>query len=269
MSKYELQYLNLLNILLVAPARYDRTGVGTRSLFGYHMLIKLDEGFPLLTTKYVHFKSILYELFWFIRGDTNIKYLNDHKVTIWDEWADENGDLGPIYGYQWRKWPGYNNETYDQLNSVIEEIKRNPYSRRLLVSAWNVAHLLQMKLPPCHVLYQFYVEPDTRKISISVYQRSVDVFLGLPFNIASYALLLHLVGKVVNYKPDTMHYFMGDVHLYLNHQEQAKEQLSRTPYPLPQIEILKDAQKIDDFAPEDIRLINYVHHPKIPAPIAV
>ncbi|MEN3040941.1 MAG: thymidylate synthase [Bacteroidia bacterium] len=269
MSRYEQDYLSLLDKLLSAPIRLDRTGVGTRGLFGIHLDVDLREGFPLLTTKKVHFKSILYELFWFLRGDTNIRYLHDHGVTIWDEWADENGDLGPIYGYQWRRWKGYNGEVYDQLGAVVKTLRENPYSRRLLVSAWNVAHLSEMKLPPCHVMFQFYAEPAEHRLSIQVYQRSADAFLGLPFNVASYALLLHLVARVTGYEPYRVVFALGDVHLYINHEAQARLQLTRTPYPLPKIEITSIRHELDEFVPEDIRLIDYKYHPPIPAPVAV
>lgn len=269
MSGYERAYLSLLERLLSAPVRMDRTGVGTRGLFGLQLDVDLSEGFPLLTTKKVHFKSILYELFWFLRGETNIRYLHEHKVTIWDEWADEAGELGPIYGYQWRRWPGYKGEAYDQLGAVIRSLRENPYSRRLLVSAWNVAQLPEMKLPPCHVLFQFYAEPDTQRLSIQVYQRSADVFLGLPFNVASYALLLHLVAHCTGYTPHRVVFALGDVHLYRNHEEQARIQLSRTPYPLPQIALNPFKRELDDFTPEDVTLLNYQHHPALPAPVAV
>lgn len=269
MSRYEANYLSLLERLLTAPVRMDRTGVGTRSLFGIHLEVDLQEGFPLLTTKKVHFKSILYELFWFLRGETNLGYLHEHGVTIWDEWADEAGSLGPIYGYQWRQWEGYKGEVYDQLGAVVQTLRQNPYSRRLLVSAWNVGHLSQMRLPPCHVLYQFYAEPDTGRLSVQVYQRSADVFLGLPFNVASYALLLHMVAQVTGYQPYRVIFALGDTHLYLNHEAQARLQLSRTPYPLPRIELNPFRREIDEFQPEDIRLLGYQHHPAIPAPIAV
>jgi len=269
MSLFEQSYLDILKTLLQAPRRFDRTGVGTRSVFGYHLVVDLSEGYPLLTTKKVHFRSILYELFWFIRGDTNIKYLHDNKVTIWDEWADENGDLGPIYGYQWRRWPGYKGETYDQLKAVIEGIKSDPYSRRLIVSAWNVGQLCEMKLPPCHVLFQLYAQPESKELSMLVYQRSADAFLGLPFNIASYALLLHIIAHITDYKPNKLHFFIGDLHLYQNHEEQAKTQIAREPYPLPQIKINSKLKDIDQITPSDIVLIDYKSHPAIPAPVAV
>lgn len=269
MSRYEHDYLSLLERLLTAPVRMDRTGVGIRGTFGVQLDVNVQEGFPLLTTKKVHFKSILYELFWFLRGDTNIRYLHEHGVTIWDEWADEHGDLGPIYGYQWRRWQGYAGEAYDQLGAVVKTLRESPYSRRLLVSAWNVAHLPEMKLPPCHVLFQFYAEPDTGRLSIQVYQRSADVFLGLPFNVASYALLLHMVAQVTGYQPYRVVFALGDVHLYRNHEEQARKQLSRTPYPLPRLQLNPHRHELDEFVPEDVQLIDYRHHPAIPAPVAV
>ncbi|MCX7607162.1 MAG: thymidylate synthase [Bacteroidia bacterium] len=269
MSQYEKAYLGLLERLLEAPQRMDRTGVGIRGTFGLHLEVDLSEGFPLLTTKKVHFRSILYELFWFLQGGTQIDYLHQHGVTIWDEWADAEGRLGPIYGYQWRSWPGYRGEAYDQLGAVIRTLRENPYSRRLLVSAWNVGQLAEMKLPPCHVLFQFYAEPDTQRLSIQVYQRSADVFLGLPFNVASYALLLMLVAQCTGYTPHRVIFALGDVHLYNNHEAQARLQLSRSPYPLPRLQLNPFKREIDDFTPEDIRLIDYQHHPAIPAPVAV
>lgn len=269
MSRYERDYLSLLKGLLTAPVRMDRTGVGIRGTFGVQLDVDVQEGFPLLTTKKVHFKSILYELFWFLRGETNIRYLHEHGVTIWDEWADENGDLGPVYGYQWRRWQGYAGEAYDQLGAVVKTLRENPYSRRMLVSAWNVAHLPEMKLPPCHVLHQFYAEPDTGRLSIQVYQRSADVFLGLPFNVASYALLLHLVAQVTGYQPYRVIFALGDVHLYRNHEEQARLQISRTPYPLPRLQLNPHRHELDEFRPEDVQLLNYQYHPAIPAPVAV
>lgn len=269
MSKYENAYLDLLRSLLNAPIRMDRTGVGTRGIFGVQLDISLDEGFPLLTTKKIHFKSVLYELFWFLKGDTNIDYLHKHGVTIWNEWADAEGNLGPIYGKQWRRWQGYKGEAYDQLREVIRTLHEDPYSRRLIVSAWNVGDLLQMRLPPCHVLYQFYAEPNVERLSIQVYQRSADVFLGLPFNVASYALLLSLVAQCVGYRPHRVIFALGDVHLYLNHQEQALTQINRTPHPLPILYINPTKRDIDEFVPEDIQLKGYQHHPHIPAQVAV
>lgn len=269
MSRYEQDYLALLERLLRAPLRLDRTGVGVRGLFGVQLDVNVEEGFPLLTTKKVHFKSILYELFWFLRGETNIRYLHQHGVTIWDEWADAEGELGPIYGYQWRRWQGYKGESYDQLAAVVKTLRENPYSRRLLVSAWNVAHLSEMKLPPCHVLFQFYAEPDTRRLSVQVYQRSADVFLGLPFNVASYTLLLHMIAQITGYQPYRVVFALGDVHLYRNHEDQARLQLTRNPYPLPKIQLNPLRKELDEFIPEDVQLIDYKHHPAIPAPVAV
>lgn len=269
MSTYERKYLELLGKLLEAPIRMDRTGVGIRGLFAVQLDVPLEEGFPLLTTKKVHFKSVLYELFWFLRGETNTRYLHEHGVTIWDEWADAEGNLGPIYGHQWRCWPGYKGEVYDQLGAVVRTLRENPYSRRLLVSAWNVGQLAEMKLPPCHVLYQFYAEPHSGHLSLQVYQRSADVFLGLPFNVASYALLLHMVAQCTGYQPHRLIFALGDVHLYRNHEEQARLQLSRTPYPLPTLSLNPFRRELDEFVPEDIRLENYQHHPAIPAPVAV
>lgn len=268
-STYEKTYLSLLGDLLQAPERFDRTGVGTRSRFGVHFEVNLTEGFPLLTTKKVHFKSILYELFWFLRGETNIAYLHENGITIWDEWADENGELGPIYGYQWRSWPGYKGEVYDQLKAVIDTIRVNPYSRRLVVSAWNVGMLSEMRLPPCHVLYQFYADPIRLELSLQVYQRSADVFLGLPFNVASYALLLRMVAQCVGYKAHRLLFAIGDAHLYRNHEEAARLQLTRAPYPLPTLDLNPFRREIDEFVPEDVKLVGYQCHPAIPAPIAV
>jgi len=264
------QYLELLKYVYEnGKERKDRTGVGTKSIFGYQLRIDLREGFPLLTTKKVHFKSIVYELLWFLRGDTNIKYLNKHGVTIWDEWADKNGNLGPIYGHQWRKWETKDGRTIDQISNVIEEIKKNPTSRRLIVSAWNVGDLDKMALPPCHVLFQFYVDTDNRTLSCHLYQRSADLFLGVPFNIASYSLLTHMIAHVCDLTPAEFIHSFGDVHLYLNHLEQAKLQLSREPRPLPKIVLNKEIKNIFDFKYEDIQLIDYNPHPPIPAPIAV
>ena len=262
------QYLNLLDYILThGTDKGDRTGVGTRSVFGYQMRFNLSEGFPLLTTKKLHLKSIIYELLWFIRGDTNISYLNDHGVSIWDEWADSKGELGPIYGKQWRSWPDYNGGYIDQIASVIEEIRNNPNSRRMLVSAWNVAELNSMKLMPCHCLMQFYVSEG--KLSLQLYQRSADVFLGVPFNIASYALLLTMVAKVTGLLPGEFIHTLGDAHLYKNHFEQAKLQLSRTPRSLPQIELLGEVTTLEDFEYENIKLRNYEPYPHISAPVAV
>jgi thymidylate synthase len=263
-----IQYLNLLQYILDnGIEKNDRTGVGTRSVFGYQMRFDLQNGFPLVTTKKLHLRSIIYELLWFIHGDTNIKYLHDNNVSIWDEWADENGDLGPIYGKQWRRWETKDGSVIDQLSWVINEIKNNPNSRRLIVSAWNVAEITEMKLPPCHVLFQFYVANN--KLSCQLYQRSADVFLGVPFNIASYALLTHMIAQVTGLQVGEFIHTFGDVHLYLNHIEQAKLQLSREPFPLPQLKLNPDIRNIDDFKFEDIEIVNYQSHPAIKADVAV
>lgn len=262
------QYLDLLQYILDnGIEKNDRTGVGTRSVFGYQMRFDLQKGFPLVTTKKLHLRSIIYELLWFIHGDTNIKFLHDNNVSIWDEWADENGDLGPIYGKQWRRWEGKDGKVIDQLSWVINEIIKNPNSRRLIVSAWNVAEIYEMKLPPCHVLFQFYVANN--KLSCQLYQRSADVFLGVPFNIASYSLLTHMIAQVTGLQVGEFIHTFGDVHLYLNHIEQAKLQLSREPFPLPQLKLNPDIKNIDDFKFEDIEIINYQAHPSIKADVAV
>lgn len=261
-------YLDLLNyILTYGVDKKDRTGVGTLSVFGYQMRFNLQHGFPLLTTKRMHLKSIIYELLWFLRGDTNIKYLNEHGVTIWDEWADENGDLGPIYGAQWRSWRAADGHTIDQISQVIEQLRADPYSRRLIVSAWNVGEIHKMALPPCHVLFQFYVVNNT--LSCQLYQRSADVFLGVPFNIASYALLTMMIAQVCGLEVGEFIHTFGDVHLYKNHIEQAKLQLKRQPYPLPQMIINPEVKSIDQFDYEDFKLINYQSHPPIRAEVAV
>ena len=262
------QYLDLLQYILDnGIEKNDRTGVGTRSVFGYQMRFDLQKGFPLVTTKKLHLRSIIYELLWFIHGDTNIKFLHDNNVSIWDEWADENGDLGPIYGKQWRRWEGKDGKVIDQLSWVINEIIKNPNSRRLIVSAWNVAEIYEMKLPPCHVLFQFYVVNN--KLSCQLYQRSADVFLGVPFNIASYSLLTHMIAQVTGLQVGEFIHTFGDVHLYLYHIEQAKLQLSREPFPLPQLKLNPDIKNIDDFKFEDIEIINYQAHPSIKADVAV
>lgn len=262
------QYLDLLNrILTEGVKKGDRTGTGTISIFGNQMRFNLDEGFPLLTTKKLHLKSIIYELLWFLRGDTNLKYLHEHKVSIWDEWADPDGELGHIYGYQWRSWPGYNGEFIDQISQVVYDIKNNPDSRRLIVSAWNVADLDNMNLPPCHVLFQFYVAEG--RISLQLYQRSADTFLGVPFNIASYSLLLMMMAQVTGLKPGDFIYTTGDTHLYLNHIEQARLQLTRTPRPLPVMRLNPDVKNIFDFVYEDFTLENYDPWPHIKADISV
>jgi thymidylate synthase len=245
----------------------DRTGTGTLSLFGYQMRFNLADGFPLMTTKKIHLKSIIYELLWFLRGDTNVKYLQDHGIRIWNEWADENGDLGPIYGNQWRSWRASDSRKIDQISHVIQQIKTNPHSRRLIVSAWNVGEIDQMALPPCHLMFQFYVVDDS--LSCQLYQRSADIFLGVPFNIASYALLTTMVAHVCGLQPGEFVHTFGDVHLYNNHIEQAKLQLTRQPYRLPQIVINPVVDSIDDFQFQDFELINYQAHPHIKAQVAV
>lgn len=262
------QYLDLLNrILTEGVKKGDRTGTGTISIFGNQMRFNLDEGFPLLTTKKLHLKSIIYELLWFLRGDTNLKYLHEHKVSIWDEWADPDGELGHIYGYQWRSWPGYNGEFIDQISQVVYDIKNNPDSRRLIVSAWNVADLGNMNLPPCHVLFQFYVAEG--RLSLQLYQRSADTFLGVPFNIASYSLLLMMMAQVTGLKPGDFIYTTGDTHLYLNHIEQARLQLTRTPRSLPVMRLNPDVKNIFDFVYEDFTLENYDPWPHIKADVSV
>jgi len=268
-SLYDMkQYLSLLQkILDEGVHKDDRTGTGTYSLFGYQMRFDLDDGFPLLTTKKLHLKSIIHELLWFLQGDTNIRYLKEHGVRIWDEWADTNGDLGSVYGAQWRSWPAADGHTIDQISDVIAEIKNNPDSRRLIVSAWNVGELDKMALLPCHALFQFYVAND--RLFCQLYQRSADVFLGVPFNIASYALLTTMVAQVTGLKPGDFVHTFGDVHLYMNHVEQAREQLQREPYPLPQMHINPDVNDIFAFKYEDFELENYQAHPHIKAPVAV
>jgi len=261
-------YLDLLQRILDDGVRKeDRTGTGTLSLFGYQMRFDLNQGFPLLTTKKLHLKSILYELLWFLRGDTNIGYLHDHGVTIWDEWADENGDLGPIYGAQWRAWRGSDGRVHDQISRVVEEIRHNPNSRRLIVSAWNVGELDRMALPPCHLLFQFYVAEG--RLSCQLYQRSADVFLGVPFNIASYSLLTMMTAQVCDLEPAEFVHTFGDVHLYLNHVEQARLQLTREPRPLPRMKLNPNVRSIFDFEYADFTLEGYDPHPSIPAPVAV
>lgn len=262
------QYIDLLNYILDnGNYKQDRTGTGIYSVFGYQTFYNLQQGFPLVTTKKLHLKSIIYELLWFIQGDTNIKYLKDKGVSIWDEWADENGDLGPIYGQQWRSWTNRKGKQMDQLQDVITQIKTNPDSRRLLVSAWNVGDLEDMKLPPCHILYQFYVYNG--ELSCQLYQRSADAFLGVPFNVASYALLTMMIAQVCNLKPKQFVHTFGDLHLYANHIEQAKLQIQRTPYPLPQMEINPEIKTITDFTYQDFQLKNYEFHPHIKANVAV
>jgi thymidylate synthase len=262
------QYLNFLqHIKDHGIERIDRTGVGTIGIFGYQMRFDLRAGFPLLTTKKLHFPSIIYELLWFLRGDTNIKYLNQHGVTIWDEWADANGDLGPIYGKQWRAWKTAAGETIDQIAKVIEQIKTDPYTRRLIVSAWNVGELAKMVLPPCHLLFQFYVVQG--KLSCMLYQRSADAFLGVPFNIASYALLTHMVAQQCDLAVGEFIWTGGDVHIYNNHLQQIEQQLIRKPYPLPTLIIKRKPATIFAYEFTDFEFANYKHHPAIKAPIAV
>lgn len=261
-------YLDLLqHILDHGTDKTDRTGTGTRSVFGYQLRYDLSEGFPLVTTKKVHLKSIIYELLWFLKGDTNIKYLKDNGVSIWDEWADENGDLGPVYGVQWRSWNGADGKIVDQITDVIDQIKKNPDSRRLIVSAWNVAEIPNMALAPCHALFQFYVADG--KLSLQLYQRSADVFLGVPFNIASYALLLMMVAQVCDLEVGDYVHSFGDVHIYNNHFEQVKKQLSREPRPLPTMKLNPEIKDIFSFDFEDFTLENYDPHPGIKAPVAI
>ncbi|QUB64108.1 thymidylate synthase [Prevotella melaninogenica] len=262
------QYLNLLNrILTEGTQKGDRTGTGTLSIFGHQMRFDLRDGFPLLTTKKLHLKSIIYELLWFLRGDTNVHYLQEHGVRIWNEWADENGELGPVYGHQWRLWPDYKGGTIDQIKNVVDMIKHNPDSRRMLVTAWNPAEVDDMALPPCHCLFQFYVADG--RLSLQLYQRSADSFLGVPFNIASYALLLQMIAQVTGLEAGEFIHTTGDTHLYLNHLEQAKLQLTREPRPLPKMKINPDVKDIFDFKYEDFELIGYDPLPHIPGVVAV
>jgi thymidylate synthase len=262
------QYLDLLrHVLDHGQPKPDRTGTGTLCVFGAQARYPLADGFPLLTTKKLHLKSIIYELLWFLRGDTNIKYLNDHGVTIWDEWADADGDLGRIYGAQWSDWRAADGRSINQIDSVIRQIKENPDSRRLIVSAWNVGELSQMALPPCHTLFQFFVQDG--ELSCQLYQRSADLFLGVPFNLASYALLTHMVAQVCELKPGAFVHTFGDLHLYDNHLDQAKTQLTRDPRPLPQMRLNPAVKNIHDFKFEDFQLVDYHPHPGIKAPIAV
>ncbi len=261
-------YLDLMNdILETGTSKTDRTGTGTRSVFGRQLRFDLRQGFPLVTTKKLHLRSIIIELLWFLNGDTNIKYLNDHGVSIWDEWADENGDLGPVYGHQWRSWPTPDGTTIDQITNVLHQIKTKPDSRRHIVSAWNPAEVEKMALPPCHALFQFYVADS--KLSCQLYQRSADYFLGVPFNIASYALLTHMVAQQCDLEPGEFIWTGGDVHLYTNHLEQARLQLSREPHALPQLIIKRKPTSIFDYRFEDFEIVNYHAHPGIKAPIAV
>lgn len=262
------QYLDLLqHILDHGVQKTDRTGTGTISCFGYQMRFDLQKGFPLVTTKRLHVKSIIHELLWFLKGETNIAYLRENGVSIWNEWADENGDLGPVYGKQWRSWEGAGGKTIDQISDLIEQIKKNPDSRRLIVSAWNVADLPEMALMPCHALFQFYVAEG--KLSCQLYQRSADVFLGVPFNIASYALLTMMIAQVCDLQPGEFIHSFGDVHIYNNHLEQVNLQLSRKPFPLPTMKLNQEVKNIFDFKFEDFALENYQYHPAIKAPVAV
>jgi thymidylate synthase len=262
------QYHQLLrHILDNGVSKSDRTGTGTLSVFGYQMRFDLQQGFPLLTTKKVHLKSIIHELLWFLTGDTNIRYLKENGVSIWDEWADANGDLGPVYGYQWRSWPARDGTAIDQISLVLDQIKRNPDSRRLIVTAWNPADVDRMKLPPCHAFFQFYVAEG--KLSCQLYQRSADVFLGVPFNIASYALLTMMVAQVSDLQPGEFVHTLGDAHLYSNHLEQAHLQLTRDPRPLPEMKLNPAVRSIFDFKYEDFTLLNYDPHPAIKAAVAV
>ena len=262
------QYLDLMrHVREHGMVKEDRTGTGTRSVFGYQMRFNLSEGFPLITTKKCHLRSIIHELLWFLKGDTNIQYLQDNKVSIWDEWADKEGNLGPVYGYQWRSWPTANGKHIDQIGQVIDQIKNNPDSRRIIVSAWNVGEIENMVLPPCHAFFQFYVADG--KLSCQLYQRSADIFLGVPFNIASYALLTMMMAQVCNLKPGDFVHTFGDAHLYSNHLEQTDEQLSRKPYPLPLMKINPEVKSIFDFTFEDFELVGYEFHPHIKASVAV
>ncbi|GFE86171.1 thymidylate synthase [Steroidobacter agaridevorans] len=262
------QYLEMLRHVREHGLRKtDRTGTGTLSVFGYQARFDLSQGFPLVTTKKLHLKSIIYELLWFLKGDTNVKYLHDHGVSIWDEWADENGELGPIYGKQWRSWPGPDGKTIDQISRTLDLIRRNPDSRRIIVNAWNVGELEQMSLTPCHALFQFWVGEG--KLSCQLYQRSADVFLGVPFNIASYALLTHMFAQQCDLEPGEFIWTGGDTHLYLNHLKQADEQLAREPLPLPKLVIKRKPPSIFEYEYEDFQVVDYQAHPSIKAPIAV
>ncbi|WP_455206408.1 thymidylate synthase [Kaarinaea lacus] len=262
------QYLDLMqHVKTNGIKKTDRTGTGTLSVFGHQMRFDLSQGFPVVTTKKLHLRSIIHELLWFLKGDTNIKYLQDNKVTIWDEWANENGDLGPVYGYQWRSWPTPDGRHIDQISQVIEQIKNTPDSRRIIVSAWNVGELDKMALPPCHAFFQFYIADN--KLSCQLYQRSADIFLGVPFNIASYALLTLMIAQVTDMAPGEFIHTLGDAHLYLNHLEQTEEQLSRKPYPLPVMKLNPDIKSVFDFTFDDFELVGYECHPHIKAPVAV
>ena len=270
------QYLDILDrILREGTEKGDRTGTGTLSIFGTQSRYNMQDGFPLLTTKKLHLKSIIYELLWFLQGNTNVHYLQEHGVRIWNEWADENGELGPVYGHQWRSWPDYNGGTIDQIQQVVEQLQHNPDSRRMIVSAWNVAEVNRMALPPCHTIFQFYTAPDKenpdapRRLSLQLYQRSADTFLGVPFNIASYALLLQMMAQVCGMQTGDFIHTTGDTHLYLNHLEQARLQLTREPRPLPVMKINPDVKSIFDFHYEDFELVGYDPHPHIKAEVSV
>lgn len=261
-------YLDLLRqIRDEGVKKEDRTGTGTLSIFGHQMRFDLAKGLPAVTTKKLHFRSIIHELLWFLSGDTNIQYLKDNKVSIWDEWADESGNLGPVYGSQWRSWPTSDGGTIDQIQTVLDQIKNTPDSRRMIVSAWNVGELPNMALPPCHLLFQFYVAEG--RLSCQMYQRSADTFLGVPFNIASYSLLTLMMAQATGYKPGEFVHTFGDAHLYLNHLEQVKTQVSREPYPLPRVELNPEITNLFDFRYDDIKILGYECHPRIPAPVAV
>lgn len=262
------QYLELCQrVLNEGVEKHDRTGTGTLSVFGHQMRFNMAEGFPLLTTKQLHLKSIIYELLWFLNGDTNVRYLQDHGVRIWNEWADENGELGPVYGHQWRSWPDYNGGTIDQIAKLVEQIRHNPDSRRLMVSAWNVAEVDKMALPPCHCLFQFYVANNT--LSLQLYQRSADIFLGVPFNIASYALLLQMMAQVTGLQVGEFVHTLGDAHIYLNHLDQVRLQLTREPKPLPKMHINPEVKDIFGFQFEDFTLTDYNPHPHIAGKVSV
>ena len=262
------QYIDLVKHVLENGVRKgDRTGTGTLSVFGYQMRFDLAEGFPLVTTKKIHLKSIIHELLWFLKGDTNIRYLQENGVTIWDEWADENGNLGSVYGAQWRSWPTADGKTVDQITNLINQIKQSPSSRRLIVSAWNVAEIENMALPPCHTMFQFYVADG--KLSCQLYQRSADIGLGVPFNIASYALLLAMIAQVTNLEVGEFVHTFGDAHIYSNHEDALKEQITRTPYALPRLELNKEVKSIFDFTYDDIQILDYQYHPLIKLPVAV
>ena len=262
------QYLDLCrHILTDGVEKHDRTGTGTRSVFGYQMRFNLEDGFPLLTTKKLHLKSIIYELLWFLHGDTNVRYLQEHGVRIWNEWADENGDLGPVYGEQWRRWQGYHGETVDQIQQVVDQLRHSPDSRRMIVSAWNPAQVNEMALPPCHCLFQFYVADN--RLSLQLYQRSADVFLGVPFNIASYALLLQMMAQVTGYQAGDFIHTMGDAHIYLNHIEQVQLQLTREPRPLPKMHLNPERKDLFGFDYDDFSLTDYNPHPHIAGVVSV